>query len=152
MNKSSERRYLAKWSEQNAPAGCTTRTSMATLVRCIEGHEFESAVSETCPICGSAVSKKEPVVENKPPLGRTGAKKIAEDIVLFGCAVFVLSFFALTFGKNLPAGGVKSVVHDAWERITDKSVIHDTWERIMDPRSHYGRGSSKVYPETVTRR
>jgi hypothetical protein len=108
--------------EPNMPAGCTTRTSMATLVRCIEGHAFDSAASERCPTCGSAASKTQLVVEHKPPRGRTGAKKIAEDIVLFGFGFCILIFIASGIRQNLPAGGIKSVVHNAWEH---RSAIHD---------------------------
>lgn len=51
---------------------------MATLVRCIEGHAFDPAASETCPICGSAVFKKEPGVENKRPRNVIDAKRLVE--------------------------------------------------------------------------
>jgi hypothetical protein len=94
---------------------------MATLVRCIEGHAFDRAASETCPVCGSTVWKnerdKEPVAENKPPRDRTKTREIA---VVTASIVFSLAMiFAIAFGigQLMPAGGIKSLIHDAWERI-----------------------------------
>jgi hypothetical protein len=54
-----------------------TGTSMATIVRCIEGHAFDRAASEACPICRSTVWEKQPVAENKPRWDRTKAKETA---------------------------------------------------------------------------
>jgi hypothetical protein len=112
---------------------------MATLVRCIEGHAFDMAASETCPTCGSAVGKnksvKEPVYENKSPLDRT---KIIELAVVTVSIIFSLAvIFAIALGirQLMPEGGIKSVVHDAWAR------LEASWERTHRlPRSPSGTG------------
>jgi hypothetical protein len=96
---------------------------MATLVRCIEGHAFDMTASETCPICGSTVwkkstaSKREPIDENKPPRDRTKAKELA--VVTISIVFSLAMIFAIAFGVGqlMPAGGIKLVIHDAWERI-----------------------------------
>lgn len=93
---------------------------MATLVRCIEGHAFDRAASETCPICGSTVwtngPVKKPVYENRPPLDR---EKIMAIAVLAASVIIGLPvIFAVSLGirQLLPEGGIKSVIHDLWPR------------------------------------
>jgi hypothetical protein len=108
---------------------------MATLVRCIEGHAFDRAASETCPICGSTVWKnetvkksiKEPVYEKKPPLDRT---KIIELAVVAASIIFSLAMIfaiALGIGQLMPEGGIKSAIPGI------KSAIYDYWQRVEAP-------------------
>jgi hypothetical protein len=96
---------------------------MATLVRCIEGHAFDRAASETCPICGSTVWKnepvkepvKEPVYENKPPLDRT---KIIELAVVIGLFIFCCAMgSAIIFGVGQFMPDVKSAIYNYWQRV-----------------------------------
>jgi hypothetical protein len=92
---------------------------MATLVRCIEGHAFDRAASETCPICGSTVWKnepvKEPVYENKPPLNRT---KIIEIAVVTGGFILCFAMMsAIAFGVGQFMPDIKSAVYDYWQRV-----------------------------------
>jgi hypothetical protein len=94
---------------------------MATLVRCIEGHAFDMAASETCPICGSTVWKNEPVVKNKsPPWDRTKAKQVA---VVIGYLVATIVFVGATI----------TVAHDIWTSNFAKSVIKNVEEHTHPP-------------------
>jgi hypothetical protein len=93
---------------------------MATLVRCIEGHAFDMAASETCPICGSTVGKDKSVLENKPSPDRTKAKQIAMAVgYVFASIVFVLA----TIG----------IAYDIWTSNFVKSVIQNVSEHIHHP-------------------
>jgi hypothetical protein len=90
---------------------------MATLVRCIEGHAFDMAASETCPICGSTVWKNEPVVKNKPPpRDRTKAKEAA---VVIGYLVASIVFVLATI----------SIAHDIWT----SNFVKNVWEHTHHP-------------------
>jgi hypothetical protein len=89
---------------------------MATLVRCIEGHAFDRAASETCPICGSTVWKNEPVIKSRaPPWDRTKAKQAAVSVgYLVASIVFV--------------GATINIAHDIWTSNFVKSVIDYVWD------------------------
>jgi hypothetical protein len=106
---------------------------MATLPTCVEGHAFDMAPSETCPICGSTVWKnepvKEPVYENKPPLDRTKIIELAVVTVSFTFSLAVIFAIAFGIGQLMPEGGIKSVVHDVWAR------VEASWEHAQE-RTH----------------
>jgi hypothetical protein len=94
---------------------------MATLVRCIEGHAFDMAASETCPICGSTVWKNEPVVKNKPPpWDRTKAKQAA---VVIGYLVASIVFIGVTI----------NIAHNIWTSNFVKSVTKNVEEHTHPP-------------------
>ena len=94
---------------------------MATLVRCIEGHAFDMAASETCPVCGSTVWKNETVVKNNPsPWDRTKAKKTA---VVIGYLVASIVFIGVTI----------NIAHDIWTSNFVKAVTKKVEERTHPP-------------------
>jgi hypothetical protein len=99
---------------------------MATLVRCIEGHAFDLAASETCPIFGSTVWKnepvKEPVYENRPPLNRT--KIIENALGTIGIIVFFPMLFAIALGIGQLMPVIKSAIHDYWQRVEALERAH----------------------------
>lgn len=94
---------------------------MATLVRCIEGHAFDMAASETCPVCGSTVWKNETVVKNNPPpWDRTKAKKTA---VVIGYLVAAIVFVGVTI----------NIAHDIWTSHFVKAVTKNVEEHTHPP-------------------
>jgi hypothetical protein len=93
---------------------------MATLVRCIEGHAFDRAASETCPICGSTVWKTELVVENKTPRNLKATKEAAVGI---GYVVASIVFIGVTI----------NIAHDIWTSHFVKAVTKNVEEHTRPP-------------------
>lgn len=107
---------------------------MATLERCIEGHAFDRAASETCQICGSTVWKKQPVAENTPPRDR--ATEAAD--VFFSKHPVVASLFVVVVGATWLVM-VYRIEHYSTEQLGRllklkeyQSVIENVAERIHD--------------------
>jgi hypothetical protein len=132
---------------------------MATLVRCIEGHAFDRAASETCPICGPTVSKKESVVENKLPRDHSKLKKPltrislntqlwAALLVVVGGATWLAMIYGIgqlvdqVFIQQLELN-VAERIHGSWE------YFHDAWERSHTPPSRKPNDKNTVSQPTA---
>lgn len=115
---------------------------MATLVRCIEGHAFDKAGSETCPICGSAIFEKESVVKNEPSGDLTQAKKRAEfawgivSLVVIGVATVLMVQYIRNSKFFIAISDTAQLVIDPPCSASDRWIV----ERLIEAPFEYRNG------------
>src|ERR1700761_7285879 len=86
------------------------RRTMAKFVRCMEGHAFDSEISDTCPVCGATVwgARPGPVQDRRKDEGGGGVVPPRKPWPLYaGIAVVVLALGGgaawVTFFRSPPA-------------------------------------------------